>query len=338
MAFRVRSLQKGELDSFLTCFQSAFSIETSGLSVIRNSLVNDPYFHPDRIRIGVLDGHVVSIAVILHRAAYVGNQVVTVAGLTAVATHPAFQRRGFGTRVVQDAVRMIRRQGYDLSMLTTRLPDFFSRFGFREVLKVSGYECPVSALARLSVEAKCSIAPLDYQQHWPALAALYHSYSQGRTGMQVRDTRFWETWPRRGTFPYGFSSELDATGLLAVVGEQIVAYLAAQNPPEQRQLSVTELAHLREHAPAALALLKVAAERSLKSGTSRAVLQLGAAAPLLRLLEGQHVPLEVDVGPGLMILVANQGWVREAGFRNTDDAVENLFRSPSPAVWHRDGY
>ena len=338
MAFRVRSLQKGELDSLLACFQAAFAVDAASIAIVRNSLINDPYFHPDRIRVGLLNGRIVSMAVVLHRAAYVGNSAVTVAGLTAVATHPDYQRRGLGSRLVQDTVRLIRQQGYDLSMLTTRVPGFFSRFGYREVPKVSGYECPASALARLSVDPRFSIQKLDYQHHWPALAALYHNYSRGRTGMQVRDMRFWETWPRRGTFPHGFSSELDATGLVAVTDDQLVAYLAAYSPPEQAHLSVTELAHLRSQGQAALALLQNTAKRFLEGGAGRAILQVGADAPVLRLLEEQRVPLELEVGPGLMVLIPRRSWLREAGFRSAEDAIENLFRSPSPVLWYRDGY
>lgn len=338
MAFRVRSLQKGELDGFLACFQATFAVDTGSIAIVRNSLVNDPYFHPDRIRVGLVNGEIVCISVILHRAAYVGNTAVTVAGLTAVATHPEYQGRGLGTRLVEDTVRLIRQRGYDLSMLTTRVPDFFSRFGYREVPKVSGYECPASALARLSVEGGFSIYKLNYQEHWPALAALYHNYSRGRTGMQMRDMRFWETWPRRGTFPHGFSSELDATGLVAVASDQMVAYLAGHSPPEQPHLSVTELAHLEGQGQAALALLREVARRFLARGAGRAVLQIGGNAPVLRLLEQQQVPLELEVGPGLMVLIPRRDWLREAGFRSAEDAIEHLFRSPSPVLWYRDGY
>ena len=338
MAFRVRGLQKGELDGFLACFQAAFGVDDSSIPVVRNSLMNDPYFHPERVRVGLLNAEIVSAAVILHRAAHVGSQVVTVAGITAVCTSPVFQHRGLGTRVVQDTVRLVRQQSYDLAILTTRLPDFFSRFGFREVPKVGGYECPVSALARLACETGCATERLDYQRHWPALAAVYHNYSQGITGMQVRDMRFWETWPRRGTFPYGFSSQLDATGLVGLVDGQLVAYLAAHSPAEQPHLAITEFGHLRGHDQAALALLKDAAERCLAMGLRRAVIRVGGNAPLISLLETQRVPLEVDVGPGLMVLVPNREWVREAGFRRVDDAIENLFRSSPPVFWHRDGY
>ena len=76
MAFRVRALQKGELDGLLLCFQDAFGVDDSSISIVRNSLVNDPYFHPERVRVGLLNGRIVSHVVILHRAVFVGNHVI----------------------------------------------------------------------------------------------------------------------------------------------------------------------------------------------------------------------------------------------------------------------
>ncbi len=338
MGFRVRELHRGELDGFLACFQAAFSVDDSSVSVIRNSLVNDPYFHPERVRVGVLDGVVVSHAVVLHRAAYVGNQVITVAGVTAVGTHPAHQRKGFGAKVMQDAIRMIRQRGYDLAMLTTRLPQFFERFGFREVPQCMGFECPAAGLARVEVADRYSVEKMDYNRHWPALAAIYHQYSVGRTGLQVRDMRYWETWPRRGTFPHGFTYELDATGLIAVASGQIVAYLGAYCPPDFPHLTVSELAHLQGHEEAALLLLRDSAQDFLQKGRGRVIIHVGGDAPVLSLLEARKVPFEPEASPGLMVLIPNRDWLRTAGFANADDAVEHLFRSTPPVRWHRDGY
>ena len=338
MALRVRGLQRGELDGFLTCFQAAFGVDDQSLSIVRNSLINDPYFQPERVRVGLIDGMIVSHVVALHRAAYVGNVVVPVAGITAVATHPYYQRRGFGAKVMQDALRIIRQRGYGIAMLTTRVPGFFTRFGFREVPKVDGFECPSSALVRLEIANPCEIVRLDYNHHWPALAAIYHQYSLGRTGMQVRDLRAWETWPRRGTFPYGFSSHLDACGTVGVVDGQNVAYLAAHAPPGQRHVTVTDLAHLRGHEQAALTLLRAAAQKFLADGAGRCVIRTGGGTPVLRVLEEQRVPVQVEIGPGLMVLFPNADWVRQAGFRNPDEAVDHLFRSPIPVMWMRDGY
>jgi len=337
MAFRARALHKGELDGLLLCFQDAFGVDDPSISVVRNSLVNDPYFHPDRVRVGVLNGRIVSHVVILHRGVYVGPKVITVAGITAVATHPDYQRQGFGSRVVEDAVRLVRQQGYDMAMLTTRLPDFFARFGFREVPKVDGFECPSAALTRLEADGY-TVVPLDYSRDWRTISSVYQLYSVGQTGMQVRDQRFWESWPRRGTFPHGFSSRLGAIGLLAVRGEEIVAYLAAGMSSEQSHLTVSDFAHRPGHDDAGLFLLREAAQRYLASGSGRTVLQVGGNAPVIARLRKAGVPVEVEVGPGLMVLITNRDWVTRAGFRNVDDAIEGLFRSDPPILWQRDGY
>jgi len=337
MAFRVRALQKGELDRLLLCFQDAFGVDDPSISVVRNSLVNDPYFHPDRIRVGVLDGAIISHVVILHRAVYVGSGVITVAGITAVATHPAYQRQGYGGRVVRDAVRLVRQQGYDMAMLTTRVPGFFLRFGFREVPKVDGFECPAQALAQLDPYGYL-VMPLDYSRDWRAISQVYRLYSAGMTGMQVRDTRFWETWPRRGTFPHGFSSRLGGIGLLAVRGDEIVGYLAGSMSVEQAHLAVSDLAHRPGYEDAAVQLLREAAARYLASGSGRAVIQVGGNAPVITGLRAVGVPTEVEVGPGLMVLITGREWVAGAGFRNTDEAIEGLFRSDPPIMWQRDGY
>ncbi|MFB3880424.1 MAG: GNAT family N-acetyltransferase [Armatimonadota bacterium] len=337
MAFRVRALQKGELDGLLLCFQSAFGVDDPSIAVVRNSLVNDPYFHPERVRVGVLNGSIISHVVILHRAVYVGSQVITVAGITAVATHPLYQRQGYGHRVMQDALKHIRQQNYDMAMLTTRVPGFFLRLGFREMPKVDGFEAPTSALAVLDADGY-TVQPMDYNNDWRAISHIYRLYSAGITGMQVRDARFWETWPRRGTFPHGFSSRLGGIGLIAAKDGQAYAYLAASMTLEQAHLAISDLAHRPGHEDAALQLLRNAAERYLTSGSGRTVMNIGGNSPVIARLKSTGVPVEVEIGPGLMVLIPNRDWIGRAGFRSVDAALDHLFRSEPPVVWHRDGY
>jgi hypothetical protein len=156
--------------------------------------------------------------------------------------------------------------------------------------------------------------------------------------MQVRDARFWESWPRRGTFPYGFSSSLDAIGLYAQHDGHAVAYLAAQSQADQANLSITEFAHLNDHANALLPLLKAAGELWWGGGGRRVIIQTGGDTPVLKLLAAQSVPLELAVGQGLMTLVVDRGWIKPAGFRNQEEAIRHLFCAEVPVMWHRDGY
>jgi len=275
---------------------------------------------------------------VLERPAWAGRQTITTAGITAVATHPYYQGRGFGTRVVRDALRLIRRRPYDLALITTRVPGFFARLGFEDVPAVIGYQCPATALARLEVPGEYAVQRLDYHEQWPLIAQIYREYSQLRTGMQVREDRFWETWPVRGTFPIGFSSELGSLGMIATLENRLVAYLAAQLLADMPHLTVTEFAHVNDHPGAMLVLLKAAAENYLRTGGRRVQMITGGHAPVLTLLAAQNLPIEADVGQGLMVLVTNRKWIKSAGFRNVRDAVQNLFFAEIPVVWHRDGY
>jgi predicted acetyltransferase len=255
-----------------------------------------------------------------------------------VATHPYYQGKGFGTRVVRDALKVVRRHRYDLALITTRVPGFFARIGFEEVPAVIGHQCPASALARIEAADAYEIHKLDYSEQWPIVADIYREYSELRTGMQVRDERFWETWPVRGTFPIGFSSELGSLGMIATQEDHMVAYLAAQQLPDMPHLSITEFAHLNARSDAMLALLKAAAQRYVQTGGRRIVMITGGHAPVLKLIEAQGVPVEADTGQGLMVMVTNKKWIRPAGFRNVRDAIQNLFFSEIPVLWHRDGY
>jgi predicted N-acetyltransferase YhbS len=337
-AFRVRALQKHEVDGFLVCFQAAFGIDEHSLTIIRNSLINDPYFQPELVRVGVLDGEIISHAVILHRPAWVGNQVVNVAGITAVATHPYYQRRGFGTRVMRDTLAVARRRAYDLAIITTQVPSFFRQLGFVEAPAVLGYECPATALARIDVPGRFRLQRLDYPEHWPILDTIYREYSHSRTGMQVRESRFWESWPRRGTFPQGFSNELDSIGVIARWNQEPVAYLAAQHLPDQTYLTFTEFAHRNDVPEGLLFLLRHVADSYVSIGGHRTVLHTGGHAPVLGLLMAQNVPVELEVGQGLMACILNNNWLKPCGFRTPQDAIQNLFFPSVPVLWHRDGY
>ena len=172
----------------------------------------------------------------------------------------------------------------------------------------SDYLPIVSALSRLGYD----VAPMDYYEQWPTIAAIYREYSYQRTGMQFREDRFWETWPLRGTFPLGFSHEIGSLGFAAYREGRMVAYLAAQQLPDMPHLAVTEFAHLNDHPEAMLVLLHAAARKYLEIGGRRMLLHTGGQAPVLKLLEAQAVPYEADSAQGLMIQVTNKKWIRRA--------------------------
>jgi hypothetical protein len=103
-------------------------------------------------------------------------------------------------------------------------------------------------------------------------------------------------------------------------------------------MNITEFAHLNAEPTAMLPLLRAVADAYLGVGGRRVVIQTGGQAPVLSLLAEQNVPLELEVGPGLMVLVVSQRWLKDAGFRTVNEAIGHLFFAQVPVMWHRDGY
>ncbi|MBM4084645.1 MAG: GNAT family N-acetyltransferase [Planctomycetes bacterium] len=87
------------------------------------------YEEPHTFRVVESSGRVVSVARIHREELRVGRCAVVKGDVGHVSTHPDFQGRGFGSRLMRDSVRWMRENGYDISRLGG-LVKFYSRFGW----------------------------------------------------------------------------------------------------------------------------------------------------------------------------------------------------------------
>jgi aminoglycoside 2'-N-acetyltransferase I len=79
--------------------------------------------------IGRLDGRIVAHAMWVDRALQVADGTrLRTAYVEAVATTPAFRRRGFGTEVMRHLANQV--HGYDLAALSPSDPRFYARLGW----------------------------------------------------------------------------------------------------------------------------------------------------------------------------------------------------------------
>ncbi|HEY4189423.1 MAG TPA: GNAT family N-acetyltransferase [Candidatus Limnocylindrales bacterium] len=76
-----------------------------------------------------VDGSIVSHASVVPRRLEAGELVLRTGYLEAVATMPAFERRGFGSMVVRAASAYLRPR-YELGALSTSVPGFYLRLGW----------------------------------------------------------------------------------------------------------------------------------------------------------------------------------------------------------------
>jgi aminoglycoside 2'-N-acetyltransferase I len=88
-------------------------------------------FGPTTHVIGIIDSTIVTHALWLPRTLRVGKDVdARSAYVEAVATRPAYKRRGFATAVMQ--VLQSRLRAYDFGALATSVPAFYEALGWRQ--------------------------------------------------------------------------------------------------------------------------------------------------------------------------------------------------------------
>lgn len=111
----------------------------------------------ENMRVIVKDGEVVSHAAIYFSNVRSGDLVFRVGGINSVATHPAYQGRGLGSRVMRDCLRIMRDSSCHLSILWTQRQSFYMNLGY----ETAGLSClfrpAASDLAGVSCD--CSIVP-----------------------------------------------------------------------------------------------------------------------------------------------------------------------------------
>jgi aminoglycoside 2'-N-acetyltransferase I len=86
--------------------------------------------------LGVLDGSIVSIVCLFTREVRVGSQILAIAGVGNVATHPEFQRRGYAALLLRQAETCIREQlqvPFALLVCSPELEPYYKKFGWETI-------------------------------------------------------------------------------------------------------------------------------------------------------------------------------------------------------------
>ncbi len=155
----------------------------------------DPRFQSGDLRVVSVDGHVVSMMLLLRRPLRVGCAVVRGAIVAPVATHPDHQGKGYCSAVMRDAVAYMKTQEVDLTILWG-VPWLYPRYGYspamvRTELVVKPTQPPVAATGA------CSVRPL-VELDVEAVTQIYHTNTAIQTCAEVRSPAPWE-WRPSGT-------------------------------------------------------------------------------------------------------------------------------------------
>jgi hypothetical protein len=140
----------------------------------------------------VVGGQEVSWAVLVDYRQQIGDGVVRMAGLGGVGTHDEHRFRGYARRVLDNWLRVARREGYDVAMLYG-ISGFYPKFGFAETFPGIVHRLAVRDAER---GAGGGLRFADYRrEHLPAVLKMYHRNNAGRTGPTLRGAK-WRAFPR----------------------------------------------------------------------------------------------------------------------------------------------
>ncbi|MFQ6047892.1 MAG: GNAT family N-acetyltransferase [Phycisphaerae bacterium] len=268
MKVEVRGMRADEQQRVLRMTESVMGA-TREFFLARHTLW--PGARPEHSRICLVDGQVVSHVRLYEQRLRMGRAVMRCGSIGDVCTLPEHRRRGYGRRLLEDALDYFRQEGFDFSMILSGVFEFYRTAGWEKyplynfVVRTDrgGVQPPGGYQVRRFVREA------DLQQ----VAAIYEQYNRGNAMSQVRDDYYWRrhfSWLRRETED-GF--------LVATSGQRIVGYVRCGLD------SLLELGYLPGHAAAAVALLEAVHRLMLKRRVGQLTVYLPWREPLVEVLK-----------------------------------------------------
>lgn len=186
----VRAARPAEYPAVLETIRAAFGERVR--SLMTAMLYDDPTLTPEDIRVAVVDGAIASAVRIADRPVRYGDATLRLAGIGAVATHPALRGQGFASLVLVDAARSMRERGYPLAVLFTGIPAFYTRLGWTAVPE-PGFRLPLPSPPSNGLDdgAAIIVRPFDERRDLPAVMRVYDTFNAGGTGPYVRSRPYW---------------------------------------------------------------------------------------------------------------------------------------------------
>ena len=187
--FEVRAIRENERDACLELWNTVWPGD--GGAYFRRYFYGDRDWLPYYTQAGVLDGRIVSAVQICRRTVACGAFRLTMGGIANVSTHPDFRGRGYNTRCLQSAVKVMESDAMDFSLLFTGINDYYARQGFTTLAPrwVSGRVRPDYAPRSLPFTVRQATG-----EDLSAIQACYDEYNASRPIAVQRYPAYWRDW------------------------------------------------------------------------------------------------------------------------------------------------
>lgn len=256
-------------------------------------LRKDASFHPDQLRVVVVDGRIAATLRVWDRVMRFGAIPVRMGGIGGVCTHPDFRGAGYARAMMQEVIDYLRASGYVVGVLFTIIGgEFYRRLGWASV-PLAGF--------RVTRRQASSLPPTDWHvtpfaeaRDLAQVMALYAECNAQQSGSLVRPPIYWESAPARyrGVLPT----------MVARQGERLGGYLNFSINENEDEAFVMEVAYAASDPTALVAL----AHHLLQVGEGQAITTLAGdfspRHPLVHLLlTGGAGDLELTGNSAMML-------------------------------------
>ncbi|HUV05926.1 MAG TPA: GNAT family N-acetyltransferase [Armatimonadota bacterium] len=257
MSEEFRAVEPDELGKCLSLWSEVFKRADGDCFV--PYLRGDPWYRHEYTRVCVLDGKLVSALQICEREVRVGSARIRMGGIGNVATHPDHRKKGYSSRLLRDAIAVMREHGMDFSVLFTGIQPFYEKAGWCSV--------PVRTLSgrlrrklRDDTQTKYSTRPCDWTYDMPSIQGIHEEGNSLRPLTVVRSREYWKGYalPRFGA---------PKSTLLAETEGRICGYLFFQFDKENCWLR--EIGYASGDKECAQVLIQKAAARASALGVRR---------------------------------------------------------------------
>src|ERR1043166_1319981 len=123
----IGTVKESELDSLLRLMCEAFSLP---YVEARKIFYADPYFDLNNKLVLRVADRIVSCLTLVETSCWIGDGVVSLAGIAGVATLPSERRKGYASRLLTATVSILRERGYALTALFPSVYDFYQKLGW----------------------------------------------------------------------------------------------------------------------------------------------------------------------------------------------------------------
>jgi predicted acetyltransferase len=184
-------------------------------TIIEVTTNDDPSFQKGDLRVAKIHGKIVSMMMLKRRPLRIGAAVVNGAIVAPVATHPGYQGKGYCSAVMRDAIRFMKTQDFDMTILWGN-PWLYPHYGYSPAMLTT--EVVVKPKQADSSEAETyefrPFSAADLEQ----ITLIYHSNTAMRTCAEVRSptTCEWKPGGSKATLQVLIDKRGRVTGYLAL--------------------------------------------------------------------------------------------------------------------------